>query len=63
MVMFDVTNPWKGSAMTKREATPVGVDWKALLLSDADGFRRVLQTALQDALEAEMSEALQAEKG
>jgi putative transposase len=48
--------------MTKREATPAGVDFKALLLSDEDGFRAVLQEALQAVLEAEMTEALQAEK-
>ncbi len=49
--------------MTKREATPAGVDLKALLLSDEGGFRGVLQGALQAILEAEMSEALRAEKG
>jgi putative transposase len=36
---------------------------KALLLSDEDGFRRVLQTVVQEALEAEMTEAIGAEKG
>jgi putative transposase len=34
-----------------------------LLLSDEDGFRRVLQEAVQIALEAEMTEAIGAEKG
>lgn len=48
--------------MTKSQATPSGVDLKALLLSDEDGFRRVLQEAVQIALEAEMTEAIGAEK-
>jgi putative transposase len=62
--MFNVANPrGKGSAMTKSQATPSGVDLKALLLSDEDGFRRVLQEAVQIALEAEMTEAIGAEKG
>jgi putative transposase len=33
-----------------------------LLLSDADGFRSVLQAVVQETLEAEMTEALQAHK-
>ena len=49
--------------MTKRDVTPSGVELKALLLSDENGFRAVLQAALQEILEAEMIEALQAEKG
>jgi putative transposase len=62
--MFNVANPVeKGSAMTKSQVTPSGVDLKALLLSDEDGFRRVLQEAVQIALEAEMTEAIGAEKG
>jgi putative transposase len=48
--------------MTKREVTPAGVDLKALLLSDEDGFRAVLQGVLQEILEAEMTEALGAQK-
>lgn len=48
--------------MTKLDATPEGVDLKALLLSDEDGFRAVLQCALQSILEAEMTEAVGAEK-
>jgi putative transposase len=60
--MFDVTNPVEGNAMTKMKIAPVGADMKSLLLSDEDGFRAVLQEALQGALEAEMTELLQAEK-
>ena len=35
----------------------LGADLKVSLLSDEDGFRAVLQGALQVVLEAEMSEA------
>jgi putative transposase len=48
--------------MTKLSVAPLGVDLKALLLSDEGGFRAILQAALQEILEAEMAEALQAEK-
>jgi putative transposase len=36
---------------------------RAVLTSDEDGFRALLQTMVQEVLEAEMTEALQAEKG
>ena len=49
--------------MTKRENRLVGSELKALLLSDEDGFRQVLQTVVQEVLEAEMTEAIGAEKG
>jgi putative transposase len=49
-------------AMANREATPARLDWKAVLTSDDDGFRALLQTVVQEVLEAEMTEALQAEK-
>jgi putative transposase len=49
--------------MTRDRVTSLGLDLKALLLSEENGFRAVLQEALQAVLEAEMSEALQAEKG
>jgi putative transposase len=48
--------------MTKLKLAPTGADFKALPLSDEDGFRGVLQSALQEVLEAEMTEALQAGK-
>ncbi|RWX61458.1 hypothetical protein EN780_29300 [Mesorhizobium sp. M4B.F.Ca.ET.089.01.1.1] len=62
MVTFD-RFPWKGSALTKREVRRSRGELKPLLLSDEDGFRRVLQTVVQEALEAEMTEAIGAEKG
>lgn len=49
--------------MTKRDVRLSRGELKALLLSDEDGFRRVLQTVVQEALEAEMREAIGAEKG
>jgi len=64
VVMSDVTDPAEGEhAMTKREATPVRLDWKAVLASDGDGFRALLETVVQEVLELEMTEALQAAKG
>jgi putative transposase len=61
--MFEVTNPrGKGDAMTKFRIAPTGAEMKALMLSDESGFRAVLQAALQEVLEAEMTEALGAGK-
>lgn len=44
--------------MTKPDVRLSRGELKALLLSDEDGFRRVLQTVVQEALEAEMTEAI-----
>lgn len=49
--------------MTNREVRLSRGELKALLLSDEDGLRKVLQTVVQEALEAEMTEAIGAEKG
>jgi len=63
VVMFDVTNPVEREhAMANREATPARLDWKAVLTSEDDGFRALLQRVVQEVLEAEMTDALQAEK-
>ena len=48
--------------MTKLKLAPTGAEMKSLLLSDEHGFRSVLQAALQEVLEAEMTEALGAGK-
>jgi putative transposase len=48
--------------MTKLKIAPAGAEMKALLLSDEDGFRAVLRETMQAALEAEMTQLLQAEK-
>jgi putative transposase len=63
VVMFDVTDPVERvHAMTKREVTPAVLDWKAVLAGE-DGFRALLERVVQEVLEAEMTEALQAGKG
>jgi putative transposase len=63
VVIFDVTDPVEREhAMANCEATPARLDWKAVLSSDDDGFRALLQTVVQEVLEVEMTEALQAEK-
>lgn len=48
--------------MTKNDLRLVRPDWKAALADDENGFRALLQTVVQEVLEAEMTEALQAEK-
>jgi putative transposase len=63
VVMFNVTDPVEREhAMANREARPARLDWKAVLTSDENGFRALLQTVVQEVLEAEMTEALHAEK-
>lgn len=49
--------------MTKKEGTPELVDVKGLLAGDADFLRPLVESVVQAALEAEMSEALGAAKG
>jgi putative transposase len=49
--------------MTNRDNRLQVSELKGLLLSDEDGFRRVLQSVVQEVLEAEMTEAIGAGKG
>jgi putative transposase len=49
--------------MTKRQGKSGAIDLKALLAGDEEFLRALVRTALQEVLEAEMSEALGAEKG
>jgi putative transposase len=49
--------------MAKQDGTRVGLDWKAILAKDEDGFRGLLESVVQSVLEAEMTQALCAEKG
>ena len=49
--------------MTKRQGKSGTIDVKALLREDEEFLRAVVRTALQEVLEAEMTEALGAEKG
>src|SRR5690348_16988477 len=49
--------------MTKRQGKSGTIDVKALLAEDAEFLRALVRAALQEVLEAEMTEALGAEKG
>ena len=49
--------------MTKRQGKSGTIDVKALLSEDDEFLRALVRTALQEVLEAEMTEALGAEKG
>jgi transposase-like protein len=49
--------------MTKKQGKCGTIDVKALLAQDEDFLRALVWTALQEVLEAEMTEALGAEKG
>src|ERR1700738_2937728 len=49
--------------MTKRQGKSGMIDVKALLTEDEEFLRALVRTALQEVLEAEMTEALGAEKG
>ncbi len=49
--------------MTKRQGKSGTIDVKALLAEDEEFLRALVRTALQEVLEAEVTEALGAEKG
>jgi len=49
--------------MTKRQGKSGTIDGKALLAEDEEFLRALVRTALQEVLEAEITEALGAEKG
>ena len=49
--------------MTERKSKSGTIDVKALLAEDEEFLRALVRTALEEVLEAEMSEALGAEKG
>jgi putative transposase len=48
--------------MTKRQGKSGAIEVKALLAEDEEFLRALVRTALQEVLEAEMTEALGAEK-
>ena len=64
LVMFNVTKPYgEGEhAMTKGQPKLTGLDLKSLLASGGDFLRTMMDAAVQAVLEAEMTEALSAEK-
>src|ERR1700745_2374649 len=49
--------------MTKKQGRSGTIDIKAVLAEDEEFLRALVRTALQEVLEAEMTEALGAEKG
>lgn len=64
LVMLQVTDPVeRDHTMTKREGKGEVVDLKGLLSGDAEFLRTAVQTLVQEALEAEMAEAIGAAKG
>jgi len=64
LVMSDVTEPVEGvHAMTKRQGKTGSIEVKGLLERDEDFVRAAVEMLVQAALEAEMAEAIGAEKG
>jgi transposase-like protein len=58
-VMFDVTDPdERKHTMTERKSKAEVIDAKALLAGDDVFLRTVVRAALQEVLEAEMTEAV-----
>ena len=63
LVMSNVTDPCRVHTMTKGEVKREVIDLKGLLARDADFVRATVEALVQAALEAEMTEAIGAEKG
>src|SRR5512143_3459975 len=62
-VMFAVTDPdQRMHTMTERKSRPGAIDVKAVLAGDDVFIRTVVRAALQEVLEAEMTEAVGASK-
>ena len=58
-----MTKPTKrGGGHGRRQRTRRGDEWKGLLTEDREFFKGLVQTAVQEILEAEMTEAVQAGK-
>ena len=49
--------------MTRRQNSAKQMDWKAMMAEQKDFLRPLIQEVLQQVMEAEMDEALGAEKG
>src|SRR5580704_6563720 len=63
LVMFNVTNPVeRAHTMTKRQAKTEASEIKAIVSGDDDFLRTAVRAAIQSALEAEMTQALAAER-
>ena len=62
--MSNITNSLeRNAAMTKKEAKLASNAVKDLLLQNPDGWREVVRMVLQEVLEAEMNDALDAVMG
>ena len=61
--MFEASNPKGDPAMTVSQINPVLAVAKDLFSQDSDGLRQLIQTVVQEVLEAEMTDALGAAKG
>lgn len=63
-VMLNVTNPVEEMhTMTKFEGKTSRINLKGLLAEDDEFLRTLMQTALQEVLEADMADAVGAAKG
>src|SRR5215217_1995646 len=62
MVMFDVTHSERSPTMTTVKDKPAAAAIKDLLSHHPDGLREIVRAVMQEMLEAEMTDALQAEK-
>jgi transposase-like protein len=63
MVMFDVTHSERSPTMTSTKDKPAAAAIKDLLSQSPDGLREIVRAVMQEMLEAEMTDALQATKG
>jgi hypothetical protein len=54
---------WRTAAMTKTEAKPAIAAVNELFVKSPDGLREIVRAVMQEMLEAEMTDALGAEKG
>ena len=61
--MFDVTDSVRNPAMTRIEAKPAIASVNELFSKSPDGLREIVRAVMQEMLEAEMTDALGAEKG
>src|SRR3954469_18290975 len=61
--MFNVTNSGRRPTMTKSEPRPALAVVKDVIGAQPDGLREVVRAVMQEMLEAEMTDALGAEKG
>jgi putative transposase len=61
--MFNVTHSERSPTMTNTKDKPAAAAIKDLLSQSPDGLREIVRAVMQEMLEAEMTDALQAEKG